>query len=161
MYSINLAKQNGNSYDTDSFPKIMSITTIAILSSICLSQIILTIWFFVSTKNMFVGRRFNQLKAVTVCSPLKEPDVKPLETTTEASATSTESSSITPIETKTTTEKSSFYQRQLSEMFFSFAPLARFFGRRTDRATQWVLKEFFVVLNAKNTFWKSQVIKIR
>ena len=61
----------------------------------------------ISTKNIFVGRRLNQLKAVTVCSPAKESDPKSVEPTTESSTTSTDSSSITPIETRTTTENSS------------------------------------------------------
>ena len=60
-------------------------------------------------KNIFVGRRFNQLKAITVCYPANESNAKPTQALTEMSITSTEPSSTTTSipTTSTTTENSS------------------------------------------------------
>ena len=52
---------------------------------------------------MFVGQRFNRFKPVVVCSPVKESDEKPIETTTETSTTSTEKPSTSPIPKTTST----------------------------------------------------------
>ena len=53
---------------------------------------------------MFVGQRFNRFKPVVVCSPTKESNKKPIETTTESAFTSTEKpSTTTPIPETTST----------------------------------------------------------
>ena len=57
----------------------------------------------ISLKNMFVGQRFNRFKPVVVCSPTKESDKKPIETTTESAFTLTEKPSTTPIPETTST----------------------------------------------------------
>ena len=58
----------------------------------------------ISLKNMFVGQRFNRFKPVVVCSPTKESNKKPIETTTESAFTSTEKpSTTTPIPETTST----------------------------------------------------------